>query len=84
MLVLFWLGFWTGLTVLMFAAGVSLRVRLKESIGRATPLVDDDDVDQILRTGVLITHEDQPLDLEEIDDEERKFWSEPWDQPEEW
>jgi hypothetical protein len=84
MLVLFWLGFWTGLTVLMFAAGVSLRVRLTESIGRATPLVDDDDVDQILRTGVLITHEDQPLDLEEIDDEERKFWSEPWDQPEEW
>jgi hypothetical protein len=73
MLVLFWLGFWTGLTVLMFAAGVSLRVRLTESIGRATPLVDDDDVDQIL-----------PLDLEEIDDEERKFWSEPWDQPEEW
>ena len=59
-------------------------MRLTESIGRATPLVDDDDVDQILRTGVLITHEDQPLDLEEIDDEERKFWSEPWDQPEEW
>jgi len=84
MLMLFWLGFWARLTVLLFAAAVSLRVRLRESIGSVTPLVDDDAVDEILRTGVLITNEDQPLDLEEIDEEERKFWSERWDEPEEW
>ena len=63
MFTLFWLVFWSGLVVLAFAAGVSLRVRLRERVGGGAPVVDDDAVEQILRTGVLTTDEDEPLDI---------------------
>jgi hypothetical protein len=84
MLAFFWFGFWAGLTVLVFAAGISLRTRLRERIGNTMPVVDDEAVEEILQRGVLRTNEDEPLDLREIDDEERKFWSESWDEPDEW
>jgi len=69
MLTLFWFVFWLGLTVLAFAAGVSLRVRLKD--------------EAILETGRITTEEDEPTDRREVDEEERRFWSEEWDEPEE-
>ena len=84
MFTVFWFVFWTGLTVLAFAAGVSLRGRLLERVGRRWPLVDDAAVEEILETGTLTTDEDEPLDIEEIDEQERKFWSESWDEPDEW
>ena len=84
MMSLFWFVFWMGLTILAFAAGISLRVRLREEIDSGRPRVDDEAVRAILETGVLQTDEDEPLDMGEIDDEERRFWSEPWDEPEEW
>ena len=46
--------------------------------------VDDEALDAILITGTLTADEDEPLDIREIDEEERKFWSESWDEPEEW
>ena len=46
-------------------------------------MVDDGAVSQILEKGVLALDEDEPLDQREIDDEERRFWSERWDEPEE-
>ena len=84
MLTLFWFVFWAGLTVLAFAAGISLRVRLHERVGRRMPIVDDATIEEIIDTGALMAEERDPLDFEEIDEEERKFWSETWDEPEEW
>jgi hypothetical protein len=47
------------------------------------PPVDDQAVETILSMGTLAVEDDEPLDIEEIDDEERRFWSESWDEPEE-
>lgn len=83
MLTLFWFVFWVGLAVLAFAAGVSLRVRLRDELDSSKPVVDDDAIRAILNTGRLATDEDGPLEAQEIDEEERRFWSETWDEPEE-
>ena len=95
-LTLFWIVFWAGLAALVVAAGVSLHVRRKEAIASDVPLVDDEAVQRILRTGELsvadpvtvdldlILEDAEPLDQEEIDDEEERFWSESWDEPTEW
>jgi len=82
MLTLFWLVFWAGLTVLVVTAGVSLRLR--DRAGKSMPIVNDAAVEEILATGALIKDEDSPLDIEQIDDEEHKFWSQTWDEPDEW
>ena len=84
MLTLFWLVFWAGLTVLAVTAGVSLRMRLRDRVGKSMPIVNDAAVEEILATGALITDEDSPLDIEQIDDEEHKFWSQTGDEPDEW
>ena len=69
---------------LLVASGVLLRVRLRERIGRPGLSVGDDDMRAILERGILTMDEEAPLDLREIDDEERRFWTEEWDEPEEW
>ena len=84
MVPLFWFGFWAGLTVLALAAGVSLRTRLRERIDAPRPGIDDEAVEEILQSGTIVTSEDEPLDLGDIDEEERKFWSESWNEPDEW
>jgi len=84
MLTLFWFIFWVGLAVLAFAAGVSLRVRLSDEIDSSRPVLDDAAVRAILDTGRLSIEDDEPLEAREIDEEERRFWSEDWDEPEEW
>ena len=81
----FWLFFWVGLTALAFVAGLGLRRRLRERLGSSGPGLDDADVRRIIETGSLRREVDEPLDLEEIDDQEERFWSESsWDEPEEW
>ncbi|HET9949600.1 MAG TPA: hypothetical protein VFQ22_11805 [Longimicrobiales bacterium] len=77
---LFWVVFWGGLTVLAVAAGVTLHARRRELFESVVPPVDDEAVRRILATGQLAV--DEPLDLEEIDQEEQRFWSESWDEPE--
>ena len=84
MLTLFWLLFLAVLLMLVVASGISVRSRLRQRVGRRGPRVDDDAVRRILETGRLTTDEDAPLDLREIDDEERRFWSESWEDPDEW
>jgi hypothetical protein len=95
-LTVFWIVFWAGLAALVVAAGVSLHVRRKEAIASTVPVVDDEAIERILQTGELsavdadtldldlILEDDEPLDQEEIDDEEGRFWSESWDEPTEW
>ena len=84
MLTLFWLIFWAGLTVLEVTAGVSLRMQLRNRVEKNRPSVDDAAIEEILATGALTTDEDSPLNIEQIDDEEQKFWSQTWDEPDEW
>lgn len=81
MYTLFWLIFGVGLAILAMAAGVSLGVRRRESFGPSTPVVDDDLIRKIIEDGEIYVDEDEPLDLNEVDDEEERFWSESWDEP---
>ena len=83
MLTLFWLIFWAGLTVLVVTAGVSFRVQLRDRVEKNRPSVDDAAIEEILATGALTTDEDSPLNIEQIDDEEQKFWSQTWVEPDE-
>lgn len=80
MLTLFWLVFGIGLAALTLAAGVTLRARRRKAFG-APGGVDDALIRQIIERGQVFIDEDEPLDLEEIDDEEERFWSESWDEP---
>ena len=81
MITLFWLVLWAGLAALIVAAGVTLHLRRKEAIAAETLVVDDSVIEQILETGEVFVEDDEPLDLNEIDDEEERFWSESWDEP---
>jgi len=69
---------------LVVASGIQMRVRMRRRLRQARPLVDDAAVRAIVEHGVLTTDEDEPLDYDEIDEEERRFWSESWDEPDEW
>ena len=83
MLTLFWIVLWLGLIALMVAAAVRLHARRKELTASPVPRVDDAAILAILETGELAV-DDEPLDLREIDEREERFWSESWDEPEEW
>jgi len=85
MLAIFWFVFGAGLATLAILAGVSLRARQADVIGRGRPVLDDAASEQIIEQGEIWVDEDDPLDLDEIDDEEERFWSESWDEPQgEW
>ncbi len=61
------------------------RRQLHAEIQRVEPNLDDDAVERILREGHLYLEETPPLDLEEIAEEEEKFWSEEsWDPAEDY
>ena len=79
---LFWVGFGVGLGVLVISAQLSLRLRRSRKIEQKAQILDDQAVDRIIRHGKISINEDV-LDLEAIDDEEERFWSETWDEPEE-
>jgi hypothetical protein len=81
MMTVFWLGFGAGLAVLTVAAGVTLYARRMARFGRDPLRVDDHVLEQILTQGEVWIDDDEPLDLDEIHDEERRFWSESWDEP---
>ena len=83
MLNLLGLFFWTTLTILVMAAALRMYVRRKELFTSNVPVLDDNAIETIMEIGELRTDEDEPLDLEEIDEEEERFWRESWDQPEE-
>lgn len=69
---------------LVAASGLRMRARLLQRRGRDMPVVDDEAVRRILQEGVLEAEVEEPLDLDEIENEERRFWSERWDEPDEW
>jgi hypothetical protein len=73
---------WTGLGALVVIGGLAVRRRIDASRGR--PVLDDDAVRRIVDTGRLSVDEDPPLDIDEIEEAEDRFWSESWDEPEDW
>ncbi|MBM4185124.1 MAG: hypothetical protein FJ207_13060 [Gemmatimonadetes bacterium] len=83
MVELFWLAFWGVLSALVVAAGLKARARRRAALAAALPEIDDDAVRSIVETGALSVDADEPLDLSEIGEEEERFWSETWDEPEE-
>jgi hypothetical protein len=84
MLTLFWVVLWLVLTCLILVTAIRLHMRHNELVASALPRVDDDAIHAILETGELTVDEDEPLDLHEIDESEERFWSESWDEPDEW
>lgn len=84
LLTFFWVLFWIMLAGLAVAAGFSVHTRRREALASRSPVLDDEAVRRILETGELSVDEDEPLDLTEIEQEEERFWSESWDEPEEW
>lgn len=75
---------WVAFILLVILAWVRVRSRLETgSKGRRTRL-DDEAVRRIVREGRLEMDDEEPLDLDRIDEEERQFWEEGWDEPEEW
>lgn len=84
LLTFFWVLFWIMLAGLAVAAGFSVHARRRDALVSPPPALDDDAVRRILETGELSVDEDEPLDLAEIEEEEERFWSESWDEPDEW
>lgn len=75
---------WGVLALLVFLGWLRIRARLRAKREGREPRVDDRALRRIMEEGRLETDEDEPLDLDEIDEEERRFWEESWDEPEHW
>jgi hypothetical protein len=72
---------WSALAALGAAAGVGAYFRRRRQIEASRSRVDDEAIRKILATGTLTVDEDEPLDIATIDAEEQRFWSETWDEP---
>ncbi len=69
--------------ILVIAAWRRRRQALRDRIESPPLELDQRAVQQIVQEGQLRTAEDEPLDLDEIEAEERRFWDEEeWDEAE--
>lgn len=75
---------WFAFGALAVLGGLAVRGRLDAIRSRDRPGLDDDAVRRIEETGRLAVEADPPLDIDEIEEAEDRFWSERWDEPEEW
>ncbi len=73
---------WIALSALVAAAGIRYVLRLRAA-SRGTR-VDDDTIRQIMETGRVRRRDDAPLDMADAAEAEDEFWSESWDEPEEY
>lgn len=71
------------LAILALVAGLLVRRRIRAAKDRRPEGLTDDMVRRIEREGRLRREEPEPLDLEEIREEEDAFWEQTWDEPEE-
>jgi hypothetical protein len=72
--------FGAGFALLAVAAAVTIHLRRRDAYARV-PVVDDAVIEQIIERGEIYVEDDEPLDLDVIEDEEERFWSESWDEP---
>lgn len=80
---MFMIFFYGALAVLVLVAGYVYRTRLGARGGAAGSLTDDM-IRQIEEEGRLRLEHPEPLDLNEIREAEEQFWSESWDEPDEY
>ena len=80
---LFWFSFWGLLSLLAAAAGVRAYLRRRAALAALRTRIDDAAIRSIVETGSLSDDVGEPLDLDEIEAQEERFWSETWDEPEE-
>jgi uncharacterized membrane protein len=74
---------WIVLALLVLAAGVAVRMRVRSATRREEVELDEEMIRRIEEEGRLETDEREPLDWDEIREEEDRFWSETWDEPDE-
>lgn len=78
---------WSLFAALTGLAGIRYWRRVRSGRGAGLPpQVDDEALRQILETGSLEAggEDDEPLDMEAAAEAEEDFWSESWDEPEEY
>lgn len=74
---------WSILAVLVACAGLRYRQRLEAAREVSdSAAIDDDAIDRIIRDGKLATTDE--LDLDAAAEAEDEFWSEYWDEPDEY
>ncbi|MFQ5690527.1 MAG: hypothetical protein ACE5HQ_09675 [Gemmatimonadota bacterium] len=71
------------LALLVLVVGVWRRGRLRALRRHARFHLDDEMIRRIETEGRLLHEADEPLDLEEIREQEDAFWDQTWDEPEE-
>lgn len=74
---------WIVLALLVLAAGAAVRMRVRSATRREEVELDEEMIRRIEEEGRLETDEREPLDWDEIREEEDRFWSETWDEPDE-
>lgn len=75
---------WFAFGALAVLGGLEVRRKTRASRREGRASLDDEAIRRIMETGAISVDEDPPLDMEEIEDEEERFWAERWDEPEEW
>jgi len=78
-----WALVWLATAVLTVVAALRLWTHLRAHVD-PRPTLDDAAIREILDTGVYVSEEDEPIDLDSVHEEERRFWEEAeWDDVEE-
>ncbi|MFW6192648.1 MAG: hypothetical protein ACOC83_04095 [Gemmatimonadota bacterium] len=72
-----------GLALLAAAGGLAVRLKLRGLKKREDPELTEEMIRRIEEEGQVETDEREPLDWDEIREEEDRFWSETWDEPDE-
>jgi hypothetical protein len=75
--------FWVFIGLLALVAALLYRVRLVRAIAADDAALTDELVRQIEEAGRI--EFDEPLDLDQIQEEEARFWEDrPWEESDEW
>jgi len=69
---------------LLVAVAVVVHYRRRAVPSEPEPTLTDEMIRQIEREGWLHIEDSEPLDLDEIREQEELFWEESWDEPDEW
>jgi hypothetical protein len=69
--------------LLAAVGGVLTRRRITRTSRGELPVLSDD-VIRAIETDGYVEVDEEPLDLDTIQEEEERFWDEPWEESEEW
>lgn len=73
--------FWIALAVLAIFAGVRVALRVRRGSGGEVRRLSDEEIRRLEAGGSIEIS--APTDLREVAEEEERFWSESWDEPDE-